>query len=370
MMNIFKKKYQWFLRIKHFLVLILVMILMASVNSLYAYSYHQESDSQIQHKFQKQREQNNKKNKLIFEFYGGYSTLNPSDLHTGAQYSENFYDWYYEDRYQHYSSAYSDYFHFTGSKTGEFQKINNAFPIGFRIKFSTSQRVAFSLGFQYISKEEISNIKYSYQVRSAIPDEPHFVEDYTRVIELSPLSISIKGYTPLLGIHYGIPLSRSLLLEGFVTGGLLFARFRFNGTHTFKETNIYEYWEESIEEYEYKGKGIGYSLGTGVRAEWLAVRNIGLFIESGYSFQKAGRIFGPGVYDYCYSDSNAPQICEPTDSWEGYWGLSSVSLSREWGEFSGKRLGAYRAKTKVAVKNFHLDLSGFQLRIGLSIQIR
>jgi hypothetical protein len=371
-MNIFKKNKKGLIKKRPFWVLALsiFMILIVSTDFFYASSFFGERDSQNQQKFRIQREQSKKRNKLTLEFYGGYSTLNPSDLHTGAQYIENLYDWYYKDRYQYYSSRYSEYFHFTGSKTGEFQKIKNALPLGLRIKYYIRPRLAFSLGFQYISREETSHINYEYQVRSAIPDQSQFIEDYTRTLDLSPLLISVKGYTPLLGIHYEILMSRSLFVESYLTGGLLFTRFQFTGKETFAESNIYDYWEESIEEYDYKGSGIGYSLGTGVRAEWRALRNMGLFIEGGYTLQKAGRIYGPGTYDYCYTNSNAPQICEPTSSWEAYWGLSFVSASREWGEFSGGRLDAFRDKSDSSVNNFHLDLSGFQLRIGLSIRIR
>lgn len=365
-----KKAVEKMSMIKNILILILglVLILIIRVNHVYSDERSPEQNSQIQSRSQGEREKD--KNKWFLEFYGGYSSLSPSDLHTGAQYLENFYDWYYEEQYLYYSSIYSDYFHFSGSKTGEFQKINKGFPLGFRIKYHTTSRLAFSLGLQYLSGKETSSIKYQFQVRSAIPDEPHFVEDYERTLQLSPLLISVKGYTPVLGVHYVISLSRSLFFESFLTGGLLFAQYRSHGRKTFKESNIYDYWEESIEEYDYKGKGIGYSLGAGIRSEWLAVRNIGLFIECGYTFQKAGRVFGPGTYDYCYRDSNAPEICDPTGSWEGYWGLSSVSLSKEWGDFSKKRLSTFKNKTNFAVKNFHLDLSGFQLRIGLSLRVR
>ena len=370
-MKLFKKNINRLIKIRSFWVLILSFFVILIVRTEYTYAsyFFEGSDSQNQQKFRTQREQSKKRNKLTLEFYGGYSTLSPKDLHTGAQYIENLYDWYYEDRYQYFSSRYSGYFHYTGSKTGKFQKIMNAFPLGLRIKYYIRPRLAFSLGFQYISREETSNINYEYQVSSAIPDQPQFIEDYTRTLDLSPLLISVKGYTPLLGVHYEIPLSRSLFVESYLTGGLLFARFQFTGRETFAESNVYDFWEESIDEYDYKGSGIGYSLGAGVRAEWRAFRNAGLFIEGGYTLQRAGRIYGPGTYDYCYTDSNAPQICEPSSSWEAYWGLSFISASREWGEFSDGRLDAFRDKSESSVNNFHLDLSGFQLRIGLSLRI-
>jgi len=308
--------------------------------------------------------------KLKLEFYGGYSSLNPSDLNTNANYYEKYYDWYYGNQYLYCSSVYGDYFQSTGSKSGEFQKINRAFPLGVRIKYYVTSRLALSLGFQYVTKEETSSIKYQYDVRSTIPDDPQFIEDFIRTLEFSPLSITLKGYTPLLGIHYTIPLFQTFHLEGFVTGGILFARFKYSSKNIYGYSNIYEFWEESVSEYGYEGKGTGYTLGAGVRVEWHALRNFGLFIEGGYSLQKAGQIFGPYTYDYCYRDCNASEICDPTINYEGYWGLSSVYINREWGGFSGKRLQLFSDSTDSQVGDFHLDLSGFQIRFGLSIRIR
>lgn len=377
-MNILIKNSKYFLKIKYFLVLIpgLVMILLIGVNYVFAGEYSQGNNIFKQHNLKHPiKAEKNRRTIITLEFYGGYSFLNPSDLNTAAQYHEKYYDWYYGEQYQYYSSIYSDYFHFSESKEGKFQKIKNAFPFGLRIKIHATSRLAFSLGFQYLNREETSDISLHYDVYSAIPDISHFFDDYTQTIKLSPLSISVKGHILLLGIHYRIPLSQSLSLETFLSGGPLFVQSQLLRTVIQTKTdNYYDFWEEYTTKNDYKGNGSGYSFETGIRAEWLAVRDIGLFVECGYSFQKAGKIHGQTSYNYCIESSNAPKICEPAESWKGYWGFYSIDIQKnyifQWGDFSGKQLVTYYDEKNSAVNDFHLDFSGFQLRIGLSFHFR
>lgn len=326
--------------------------------------YKQQNSKQSQ-----KREKQKRGPKLKLEFFGGYSVLNPDDLNTQADYYDEYYNWYYGSQYEYYRSSHESYFQYNESKNGKFKKIENVFPLGVRIKFHATSKLAFSLAFQYIAKEVTSSVEYQYKVRSAIPDDPQFVDDHTRSLDFSPFSLSIKGYVPLLGVHYTIPLARSFHLEVFVTGGILFASYRYLNEYTSRYSNSYEYWSETVRKDDYEGKGNGFTTGAGMRAEFYVLKNIGLFIEGKYAFQRAGQIFGSGTYDYCYKDSNAPEIGEPTLSWESYWGLSSVSLRREWGDFSGNRLSSFSEKTDPPVKDFHLDLSGLQIRIGLSIHL-
>jgi len=124
------------------------MILLIGVNSVFANEYSRENNVYKQHTLKHPvKSKKNTGATITLEFYGGYTTLNLSDLNSGAQYYEKYYNWYYGDYYRNLSSIYSDYFHFSESKEGKFQKIKNGLPFGLRIKYHATPRLAFSLGF-------------------------------------------------------------------------------------------------------------------------------------------------------------------------------------------------------------------------------
>jgi hypothetical protein len=304
--------------------------------------------------------------KFQIEFYGGFSLLNPVDLNRRVEYDHSYEQFFTEDRYRYYHSLYGNYFTYSGQREGEFKKIKHALPMGIRIKYCLNSSISISFGFKYLSKEQNSRVTHRYDVRSVNPDAVYFYDEFSSTRENAPYTLSVSGYAPLVGIHYKVGRNRSINFEGYVTAGPLFAACRFARQRYYRLENSYGYWYEQSLTYEIEGKGTGIVLDAGVRVNIEVIKNIDLFIEGGYSYQRAGSISGPGRSETGYIDVNSSGYTE-SGSWEGTWAIISGSLDREWGvqpyRFPGSEYGTR------GLSDFSLNLSGFQLRAGVSFKL-
>jgi hypothetical protein len=290
------------------------------------------------------------------EFLGGLSSLNPADLNLRAQFEteyRQFIDYININR----KNA-GDIIFYSKNLEGEYKKIKNALPLGFRFKYFLSNSIAISFGFNYISREKTSNVKDRYTIEDSI--DRHYILDF----ETSPYTLSATGYIPAIGIHISRKLTRSVEIEGFLAGGPLFARCSYFMDHQsapLSDEGVIldkSYWD--VEALEEKGKGTGFSLDGGVRMNLNLGKNFALFLEGGYAYQVANKISGPGYRTIDYE----------TERWEGDWGIKGVYIVEQWGaryfklpsnSWEGEQEDEY---TKV--RNFNLNLSGFRVKIGIS----
>jgi hypothetical protein len=305
--------------------------------------------------------------KFQIEFYGGFSLLNPVDLNRRVEYDHSYEQFFTEDRYSYYHSLYGNYFTYSGQREGEFKKIKHALPMGARIKYCLNPSISVSFGFKYLTKEQNSQVTHRYDVRSVIPDAVFSYDEFSSIRKNAPYTLSVKGYAPLVGIHYKVGRNnRPINFESYVTAGPLFATCRFARQRHFRQSNAYGYWYEQNLFYEIEGKGTGIALDAGVRVNIEVIKNIDLFIEGGYSYQRAGNISGPGSSENEYSDLNSSGYTESV-SWEGTWAIISSSFTYEWGVlpylFPSNEYGTQ------GLSDFCLNLSGFQLRVGVSFKL-
>jgi len=304
--------------------------------------------------------------KFQIEVYGGFSLLNPVDLNRRAEYDHSYEQYFTEDRYSYYHSLYGNFVTYSGQREGEFKKIKHALPMGVRIKYCLNPSISVSFGFKYLSKEQNSQVTHRYDVRTVNPDALHFYDEFSSIIENAPYTLSVTGYAPLVGIHYKVGRNRLVNFESYVTAGPLFASCRFARQRYFRQSNAYGYWYERNLFYEIEGKGTGIALDAGVRVNIEVIKNIDLFVEGGYSYQRVGNISGPGRSETGYTDLNSVGYTESL-SWEGTWAVVSSSFSNEWGElpyqFPSNEYGTQ------GLSDFSLNLSGFQLRVGVSLKL-
>ena len=90
------------------------------------------------------------------------------------------------------------------------------------------------------------------------------------------------------------------------------------------------------------------------------MKSLGIFLEGGYAYQVAKNISGEGRE---VIDSN-------NISWDERWSIREERISATWGEIdleSPFQFGT-NASNDGEFRNFKLDLSGFQLRLGLSFR--
>jgi hypothetical protein len=297
------------------------------------------------------------KNRFQVEFFGGLSSLNPADLNLRAQY-ETEHRQFIDYRYMNMKNA-GEFLFYSRDVEGEFKKIKNAIPRGFRFKYFLSNSIAISFGFNYISRNKTSNVTHRYTIEDSI--DQHYILDF----ETSPFTLSVTGYIPAIGIHMSRKLTRSVEIEGFLAGGALFARcgyfIDYQSAPLSDEGVIIdkEYWDVGV--LEEKGKGTGFSLEGGARMNINIGKNSALFIEGGYAYQVVNKISGPGYHTFNYE----------TEIWEGDWGIKEVYKVGQWGSRyfqlpSNSWEGDQRGNEYYKIRDFNLDISGFRVKIGIS----
>lgn len=304
---------------------------------------------------------------LRVDVYGGYSLLDPTELNRRAEYDGLREDFFTVDRYNAYSTRYGDaIMSYSGGKDGEYKKIKRALPVGLRIRYSLSSGVSLSLGVKYFSAREESQVSYRYDVRSLSPDSVQFYDEFAEVGENDPYMLSVKGVAPMIGIHYEAPLGGRLAFEGYAAVGPLFASCEYSRRKSSSITDIYGYWDQVVTTTSMEGKGTGLVVDAGLRLNLRVMKRVDLFIEGGYSFQKVGKISGPGAYERVYNDSNSEGYTE-SFSWDERWGTAEENLVRDWGELN--YWYPSNDPTKRGARDFKLDLSGLQARIGISFYL-
>jgi hypothetical protein len=299
-----------------------------------------------------------KNKKFQVELYGGISALNPADLNLRPEYAQAYEEYYYLGRYAAEDLRLGDLFNFSFSKDGELRKLKSGGQLGVRVKYLLNRSMAVSVGFRYLNGSQDSNAAFQSNLSGVDPDTLMFSQERTLTRTYSPYNLSARGFTPMVGFHYCWLSTPNLRLESYIAGGPLFAACRFERHLVYREESVIGYWRERTYAYTIEGSGTGFALDAGVRVHVKLYKNIGIFLEGGYSLQRAGDISGKGIYKYTFDDSNAERNTQ-VSTWEGKWVLVPARLD------SSIRYPAseYNAPE---LEGFSLDLSGFQARIGVS----
>jgi hypothetical protein len=288
--------------------------------------------------------------KFQIELYGGFSTLNPADLNLRAEGEEQEEKFFYQDYYD-YMKDYN-LISYKKISEGEFKKITNAIPYGFRLKYFLNRSIAISLGLKYLSRSQVSHISNQFQLQ-------YDFGEYREKSEYSPFTLSARGLTAMLGIHFSKHISDFIALEVFLMGGPLRAEcsYAFERHRERLSGNSNLSFSSPDWRLEEKGTGTGFALEGGVRINKQMWKNIHLFIEGGYAYQVVNKLSGPGNETYGRDIS----------SWEGDWDIKEFSITRDWGNLYYPFPSNYwEAAGQVKLRDFKLDLSGFQLRMGFS----
>ncbi len=295
--------------------------------------------------------------KFQVELYGGIIFLNPSDLNLFVGHDNRMQEFFY-DSYFDYLVATGQIQSWSKNQAEERQEIRRSYPIGGRIKYYLSQSIALSIGFKYISSQQSSDLNFQYFRRELSG------EWYNESITYAPYSLSAKAYIPTLGFHIQKRLINELVLEGFLTGGPMFAQCRY-----FSEWR-YE-WETEGPDYRYitysntgaleeNGSGTGIALDLGGRISYPIIKSFAIFLEASYAYQVVKSVSGAGREE---RDGRSA-------TWDGRWGIKSETVAAAWGALETEFPTNYwpNSSEEDKVRDFKLDLSGFQLRLGLSFR--
>jgi hypothetical protein len=148
----------------------------------------------------------------------------------------------------------------------------------------------------------------------------------------------------------------------------MFASLRMiEAQHTLR-TEADGYFTESRYALDMKGRGVGAALEAMARLALPLSTRLDLGIEAGYALRSGSRFSGPGSYEYNYRDANAVRDAVSLRWQDGEWRTRRLEVQRLWGELaytlSGNDLAGY-----ADIEKFRLDLSGWQLALGLSLAL-
>ncbi|MDH5385349.1 MAG: hypothetical protein OEY18_11630 [Candidatus Aminicenantes bacterium] len=291
------------------------------------------------------------------ELYGSFATLNPSDLNLFVSYDNGIQTFFY-DTYLDYLQTNNQIQSWTKNQDRERQKIKNAFPFGARLKYHLNNTFAVSLGFKSLTSRYESDIELQY-TRNELSNE-----QYLENLVYSPYSLSAKAYMPLLGIHIMKKIMNALTLEGYLTGGPMFVECHYMSDWSYEwwiqGTNYNWLTFQSSGILEKKGSGTGIALDVGGRLAYPLFESLRIFLEGGYAYQVTKNISGDGreIKD------------DSSETWDGRWSIKREEIRTPWGELVLDIPTNYWPTNSDSEKlrDFELDLSGFQLRLGLSFR--
>ncbi len=296
--------------------------------------------------------------KFQIEFYGGFTTLNPADLNLFVDYDNRIQEFMYDSLLNYLESS-GQILSWNKVREEDRRKIKDAFPTGGRLKYHVKDTLAVSIGFRYFSRTHESEFDFEY-IRNEIEGDR-----YTEILSYFPYSLSVNAYVPQIGIHVMKRIKGALVLEGYLAGGPLFVECRYLSNWSYewhrREVSNYEYLVfQSTGALDEKGTGTGIAVDLGGRMNYPLFKNMGIFLEAGYAYQVAKNVSGPG------SELNGPF----SESWAGRWAIKQEQITSPWGELEAELPTSYwpDGSNERRMRNFKLDLSGFQLRLGLSFQ--
>jgi len=259
-------------------------------------------------------------------------------------------DKFYNDDFLDYQTSQNSDFSYTKIESENIPHIKNALHLGFRLKFSINDLFSVSLGFKRLAREHNREVSSTWAF-------PYDYGEYQYRIVYDPYLFSVRGYIPSIGIHFQTPLKGHLSAGGFLEGGPLFGRCTLGYDYTEEwysdDGNLID--RSSNRYLEEIGEGTGLALEGGLRIS-LSIGKFAPFFEGSYTYQKIKNLSGPGIERTAFLER----------TWEGEWGIKQYTSSRDWGELTyeypsndwGGTIGKYR--------DFNLDLSGFQFRIGIA----
>lgn len=290
--------------------------------------------------------------KFQIEFYDGYATINASGLNLLPQSDRLIRDFYFP---QHLEWKRINGFiaSWSGESDGEYKELKGGYPFGLRLKYDLSPTLAVSLGFRSLSRRQDSAPSYGYTQSGG----------YTSYLDrrrYQQYTLSAKGTAALLGIHLKTKSSGRFSVEGHVSAGPLFARCNYVSSwyseliDVFSSSTPLLYTESGSLTQE--GDGTGIAVDAGVRLNIALGSSFGVFVGAGYAYQSASNISGIGR-----EDRNGI-----ITDWDGQWQIKNETLSAFWGQQLIRFPTSYWPEGGTAPgEDFNLDLSGFQLQVGL-----
>ncbi|MGB9006065.1 MAG: hypothetical protein WCB96_10110, partial [Candidatus Aminicenantales bacterium] len=287
------------------------------------------------------------------ELAAGFALLDPAGLNLLVDSDNRFQEFSYESYYD-YLGQNNLLRSWSRDATGERHKVKTAILPGLRLKYFLFDFLAVSAGFQYLRGGGSQNLIFTY-TRSELTNE-----QYIETLAAAPYRLTAEAELASVGLHLSTKIGRAINAEGFLAAGLMWAVCRYQSawTYTWVIQGPNYTWTpyESSGSLEMDGSGKGFFWETGARLDIPVGGGFRASLEGGYARQAVNSISGSG----------GELLGQSSESWEGQWRIQKETVVAPWGTLA-LRTPSNRQREGVETEDFRLDLSGFRLRLGLSL---
>ena len=291
--------------------------------------------------------------------------LDPSGLNERADAQERLTAFNYRENYEWARRSGGGAFSYTLDEPAGsgLARIRAGVPVTVRLGRAVSRRVAVFVGLQFLARGRASTLQQSFQVSDRRPDQV-MPGDFAVSISYPDFFLRARAWIPLLGATFDLVKRRSWTGGVRLAAGPMFASLRIIEQRLLRKTEADGYWSESRYRFDMKGRGTGAAADAAVFLALAVSPRLALAVEGGYALRAAARFSGPGAYESQRRDPNATE--DPVRSqWpKGEWLTQPGEAHQPWGDLYYAQPGNYFAGT-ANEKKFRLDLSGWQLALGL-----
>jgi len=306
--------------------------------------------------------------RFTVEIFGGFSSLAPHDLNLLADYESAYMDYYYRQSFEYNKTRSRGFYTYSQSLIpgSGFNRIAHSFPLGFRAKVNLSRTFSLSLGLAYLSQSASSVYSVQYDIRDQDPDRSTFYYENQQQITYSRFRFALRGWTPMVGFHARTRLIRRITLEGYIAAGVLFADCESVSEISSKTSQYFGFQQSTLSFIERKGKGMGPALEAGGQMRMELTKRFDVFIEGSYAYRRTRDISGDYKYKYKKEDTNSDPIETAVSYEDAIWRIYKYTVNNPWGQRNFSYPTIRDKKYLEGTDPFKLDLSGFQIKAGLS----
>ncbi|MBN2207144.1 MAG: hypothetical protein JW742_07055 [Candidatus Aminicenantes bacterium] len=288
------------------------------------------------------------------EIYGGLARVKLEQFNSLARYEDAYQKFFYLDRYDFLYGADA-----TATRTGDrpVRPLEQVWPFGVRLKYRASPTLTIAVGLQRVNGSRRSTAGLVVTAPDGSGSE----------YSLPAFRLAASAWIPELQVQLGWNLPSAFRFEAFIGGGPMFAECRTTIERHDADIDALGRRSETVTTLDMSGRNTGICGELGLRLRFSPLKRLGLFAEGGFAFRQASRPKGFGTLR---TETRAPGS-EPavrSESWDDKsWGLIRYAYYRYWGRLSGVRAGIdYQVTPWSSPGSFYLDLSGFQLKAGVS----
>lgn len=291
--------------------------------------------------------------------------LDPSGLNDRADAQERLTAFNYRENYEWARRSGGGAFSYTLEEPAAsgLARIRAGVPVTLRLGRALGPRVSVFAGLQFLACSRASALQQAYQVSDRRPDQV-MPGDFAVAISYPDFFLGARAWIPQLGATFDLVRKRTWAGGVRLAAGPMFASLRIIEQRLLRRTEADGYWSESRYRFDMRGRGTGAAADASAFLALAISSRLALTAEGGYALRVGARFSGPGAYESQRRDANATE--DPVRSrWPaGEWRAQAGEAHQPWGDLYYALPGNYFAGT-ANEKRFRLDLSGWQLALGL-----